>query len=133
MPSATAADRRARAAKEAFMALQWDRLLETCYRRNASDILLSPGASPMIRMAESWRSLQVPPLDAATIQALASKQLGENPVGHEDGYSYADFRFRDMGRFRATAFGYPTTNVLLISRYPRDASGGDSQSQEAAV
>ena len=100
--------------------LQWDRLLETCYRRNASDILLSPGASPMIRLAESWRALQVPPVDAATIEALAREQLGENPAGHEEGYSYADFAFGDAGRFRVTAFGYPAASVLLISRYPSD-------------
>lgn len=113
--------------------LEWDRLLETCYRRNASDILLSPGASPMIRLAESWRSLHVPPVDAATIQALASEQLGENPAGREEGYSYADFDHGDAGRFRATAFGYPVTTALLISRYPSDESGGDHQGQGAAV
>ncbi len=115
------------------MALQWDRLLETCFRRNASDILLSPGASPMIRLAESWRALQVPPVDPATIQALASEQLGAHPAGREEGYSYADFSYGDVGRFRATAFGYPATNVLLISRYPREDSGGDHQTQGAAV
>ena len=113
--------------------LQWDRLLETCYRRNASDLLLSPGASPMIRLPESWRSLQVLPIDAATIQALAAEQLGENPAGREEGYSYSDFAYGDAGRFRATAFGYPATNVLLISRYPSDGSDGDHQAQGAAV
>ncbi len=115
------------------MALQWDRLLETCVRRNATDILLSPGASPMIRLAESWRSLQVPPADAATIQALASEQLGENPVGREEGYSHSDFSYGDAGRFRATAFGYPATTVLLISRYPSDESGGAHETEGAAV
>jgi len=116
--------------------LQWDRLLETCYRRNASDVLLSPGASPMIRLAESWRSLQVPAADAATIRALASELLGENPAGREEGYAYSDFDYGDAGdatRFRATAFGYPATNVLLISRYPSDGPGGDQQTREAAV
>ena len=113
--------------------LQWDRLLETCCRRNASDILLSPGASPLIRLAESWRSLQVPAVDAATIQALASEQLGENPAGREEGYAYSDFGYGDAGRFRATAFGYPATNVLLISRHPSGESDGDHQPQGAAV
>ena len=112
--------------------LQWDRLLETCYRRNATDILLSPGASPMIRLAESWRSLQAPAVDAATIRALASEQLGENPAGRAEGYAYADFDYGDAGdagRFRATAFGYPATHVLLISRYSSEAPGGDRQTQ----
>ena len=115
------------------MALQWDRLLETCYRRNASDILLCPGASPMIRLTESWRALQVLPVDAATIQALARERLGENPAGREEGCSYVDFDYVDAGRFRATAFGYPGTNVLLISRYSSDGSGGDHPTQGAAV
>jgi Tfp pilus assembly pilus retraction ATPase PilT len=112
--------------------LNWDRLLESCYRRNATDILLSPGASPMIRLAESWRSFQVPPADAATIQALASEQLGANPTGSEEGYSYSDFSYGEAGRFRATAFGYPATSVLLISRYPSDAGGGH-ETRRAAV
>src|SRR3954451_8035843 len=98
--------------------LNWDRLLETCYRRGASDILLCPDASPIIRLAESWRALQVPAVDAATIQALANEQLGENPPGREQGYAYSDFSYGEAGRFRATAFGYPATNALLISRYP---------------
>lgn len=113
--------------------LQWNRLLETCYRGNASDILLSPGASPMIRLAECWRSLQVPPVDAAAIRALAREQLGEHPDGREEGYSYSDFGYGDVGRFRTTAFGYPATNVLLISRYPGGESGGDHQTQGAAA
>lgn len=115
------------------MALPLKRLLETCYRRNASDILFSPGASPLIRLTESWRSLQVPPVDAATIQALASEQLGDHPAGREEGFSYVDFRYDDAVRFRITAFGYPATSVLLISRYPSDGPDGDSQPQEATM
>ncbi len=115
------------------MTLAWDRLLETWVRRNATDILLSPGTSPLIRLADSWRPLQVPPVDVETIRALASEQLGENPAGREDGYSYSDFGHGDVARFRATAFGYPATNVLLIARYPSDGSDGDHQSQGAAV
>ena len=111
--------------------LQWDRLLESCYRRNASDILLSPGVSPMIRLAESWRALQVAPFDAATIQALAHEQLGENPAGREEGYSYADLAYGNAGRFRVTAFGYPATSVLLISRCPSDGSDADHQARDA--
>ena len=110
--------------------LQWDRLLETCLRRKASDILLSVGAAPMIRLAESWRSLQVPPVDSATIQALASEQLGESPAGREEGYSYSDFGYGDVARFRGTAFGYPATNVLLISRYPSDGFDDNHRSED---
>jgi hypothetical protein len=98
----------------------------------------------MIRLAESWRSLQVPPLDVETIRALARQQLGDNPTGREEGYAYSDFLHREVNcqlqpvespaitRFRATAFGYPATNVLLISRDPRDGSDGDHPSPETA-
>jgi len=111
--------------------LQWDRLLETCCRRNATDILLCPGTSPMIRLTQSWRWLQVPPVDAATIQALASERIEEHTAAHEAGYCYADFNYGDTARFRAIAFGYPATNALLISRHPDNEPGGDHQTAEA--
>jgi Tfp pilus assembly pilus retraction ATPase PilT len=107
--------------------LQWDRLLETCYRRNASDILLSPGSPPMIRLSESWRTLQAPPVDTAAIQALVAERFVTAPDGEHDGYAYSDFAYKGMRRFRAMAFGYPATFLLLIARYPAEDSGGGAE------
>ena len=71
----------------------------------------------MIRLVESWRSLQA----RRSIQnhpGVARQQLGDQPAGREEGYAYTDFDY-DGSRFRATAVGYPATQVLLISRIPR--------------
>src|SRR4051794_24463981 len=54
--------------------------------------------------------------------AVVSRHFANNPFGRVLAI-VADYG--DVGRFRATAFGYPATNVLLISRYPSDESGGD--------
>lgn len=102
--------------------LQWDRLLETCCRRDATDLLLIAGSPPMIRLRELWRALQVPPLDIAALQVLADERFGTRPDGEGDGYAYSDFR-HDEARFRAMAFGHPDTRVLLVSKYPGDGRG----------
>ena len=124
----------------------WDRLLETCCARNATDILLSPGSPPLLRLADKWHTLQVPAVDVTAIQTLVSEQLAAKPDGEVDGYAYWDFQFRRVfclppgtlaapicRRFRATAFGYPATNVLLISPHPENSLGGGAQPQEAGV
>ena len=110
--------------------LQWARLLETCCRRDASDLLLTVGSPPMIRLRESWRALQVPPLDVAALQVLAEERLGTRPDGEADGFAYSHFRYGDAG-FRAMAFGYPDTKLLLVAKYPGDDEG--AQRQGAAV
>lgn len=102
--------------------IQWDRLLETCHRRKASDILLIAGSPPLIRMGESWRALQIPPFTAADIETMAKERLGATLEGESDGYAYSDFSYGDVARFRAMAFGYPSTRALLIARYLTEAS-----------
>jgi Tfp pilus assembly pilus retraction ATPase PilT len=110
--------------------LRWDRLLETCIRKHATDLLLSPGSPPMVRLRESWRALQIRTLDAATVRAMANERMGTAPDGEADGYAYSDSRYGDIARFRAMAFGYPNTTSLLIAMFPDDPN---RQGSPAAV
>lgn len=109
----------------------WDILLETCVKRKATDILLSPGAAPMIRLAESWRSLQVTPEDAEKMQATAGEHLAHNPE-LKDGYSYAEIHHKDMTPFRVTAVGNPANHVVLISRLPASGTGDEQPAAKSA-
>jgi hypothetical protein len=70
--------------------------------------------------------LQAPLVEIIALRALANERLAPNPDGQGDGYAYSDFRFGDAARFRALAFGYPATSVLLVARYPAGGSVGES-------
>jgi Tfp pilus assembly pilus retraction ATPase PilT len=104
--------------------LQWDRLLETCCRSNATDLLLIPGSPPLIRLDELWRSLQVNATHLEEIRALATELLGANPRGRADGYAFSSFRFGKSDRFRAMAIGFPDTTALVVSRHPYPPESG---------
>ncbi len=95
--------------------IAWDRLLETCYKRKADVALLAPGSPPVVRVDQSWRSLQVSPLEPGDVKAMASEILRPGPEAEADGYAYRDFWFGDVAFFRAMAFGYPETTLLVVS------------------
>lgn len=97
------------------MAIQWDRLLETCCRRDATDIMLIPGSPPLIRMAEAWRALRAETVHLHDAVSLAAERFGAESDGERDGYAYISFAFGDLGRFRAMAFGYPQRRCCLWS------------------
>ena len=95
--------------------LAWDRLLETCRQRHADVALLTPGSPPQLRIDQSWRSLQVPPLEPGDVKAMAAEILRPKPDAETDGYAYVDFSYGDDAFFRAMAFGYPETRLLVVS------------------
>ena len=103
--------------------LAWDRLLETCHKRDAPLLLLVPGGPPIIRVAETWRSLQVPPVARADLAELVS-QL-DAPDGRADGYAYRDFWYGNAAFFRVLMFGYPDTSTIVVSREKPPAPPGN--------
>ena len=111
-----------------MLPVMWDRLLETCVRRQATDLLLVPGAPPMVRLHDDWRTLQTVTLDAGAVQALANERFNTSPDGNGDGYAYWDFEHGEGVRFRLMAFGHPQTTLLLVARRP---NGGDDPQSSA--
>ena len=99
--------------------LKWDRLLETCCRRDADVALLVPGSPPLIRVGKYWRSLDVPPLLPQDVVAMAAERLRPKPEGEVAGYAYSEFWYGDEEFFCAMAFGFPETRLLVVSRSPR--------------
>ncbi len=100
--------------------VEWDRLLETCIQRKATDILLVPGSPPLLRVNDKWRPLVTPDLKPDALAELAAAKLGPEPTAREFGYFYVDFTFHDSTRFRLMTFGHPTPTLLVVSRYPED-------------
>src|SRR5687768_18597580 len=96
-------------------ALLLDRLLETCYRRRAYDLLVAPGCAPLLRLASGWHPLQLSPPREEDIRSL----VDEGMTGHElvtaEGYSFLDFTYGG-DHFRMLAFGYPNTKFIMIMR-----------------
>jgi len=107
------------------MAPQWDRLLETCHRKNATDMLLIAGSPVFIRLTDSWRALQTEILKPADLVVMAAQRLGPAPRDSGDGYFFADFSYKD-GTYRAKAFGFPETVMVLVVRYPSPPRKGSS-------
>jgi twitching motility protein PilT len=103
--------------------VEWDRLLDTCVRSGATDVLLAPGSPPMVRLADGWRSLQrVDVLTPRQVANLAEEHLGLKVGKQIDGYTLSDFSYGNLARFRVMAFGYPRTKSLLITRWPAEHS-----------
>ena len=95
-----------------------DRLLETCQRNNATEALLVPGANPVVRLDQGWRALATKRLTLSDVVSMADAAVGRKPV-QSDGYSHHDFKY-GKARFRAVAFGYPKTRVLLLVHLSAD-------------
>ena len=96
----------------------WDRLLETCLRKDASVVLLVPGSPPLMRIGRVWRGLDVPALSAEDVVDLAAERIRPGRHAQSNGYAYDDFWYRDGAFFRAMAFGFPETKVLVVSPAP---------------
>ena len=98
------------------MGVAWDRLLETCYRRDADVALVTAGSPPLLHVGEQWRGLQMPPLEADDVTSLASELLRPEPQREADGYAYVEFWYGDVAFYRVMAFGFPATRLLVVSR-----------------
>ncbi len=77
--------------------------------------LLAPGSPPVLRVGQSWQSLEVPPLEPEDVKTMAAEVLRGKPKSETDGYAYTDFWYGDVAFFRAMAFGYPETTLLVVS------------------
>jgi twitching motility protein PilT len=100
--------------------LQIDRLLETCVRRNASDLHLAVGRPPTLRLHGHLRELQTKVLDAEDTMALLKSVTPERiqQEFEETGSGDFGFAFGAESRFRVSVFKQKGCASLVMRRIP---------------
>ncbi len=101
-----------------YFTMHLDRLLELSVQKNASDLHLSPGKPPILRInGELFTLTEYDPLDVETIklwvqQSMSPAQLHYFETEWELDYS---FQLTDSARFRVNAF-HQTTGISAVFR-----------------
>lgn len=97
--------------------LQIDRLLETCIKRGASDLHLSVGRPPSLRIHGRLRSLEtkiLEPEDTIALMKAITPERGQQELQEQGGTDFG-FEFGDAGRFRTSVF-QQRGNISLVLR-----------------
>lgn len=81
-------------------------LLDFSVKHNASDLHLSAGVSPMVRIDGEVRKLGIPALSHADVHRLVFEIMDDSQRGEFEGKLEVDFSFElpNVGRFRVNAF-----------------------------
>ena len=100
--------------------IQIDRLLETCVRRNASDLHLAVGRPPTLRLNTHLRELQTKVLEAEDTIALMKSITPERIQQEYEEQGSGDFGFAygDQARFRVSVFKQKGFCSLVLRRIP---------------
>jgi len=101
-------------------------LLAFSVKNNASDLHLSAGEPPMIRVDGEIRRINVPPMDHKTVHALIYDIMNDRQRKDYEEFLEVDFSFEipDLARFRVNAFNHqrgagavfrtiPSTSLIL--------------------
>lgn len=94
-----------------------DRILETCIKRGASDIHLSVGRPPVLRLHGHLRSLEtkvLEPEDTVALMKAITPERNQQELQEEGGTDFG-FAFGDAGRFRVSVFKQKG-NVSIVLR-----------------
>jgi len=94
-----------------------DRLLETVIKQGASDLHLTVGRPPVIRLHGHLRSLEtkvLAPEDTTALMKAVTPERNQQELQEEGGTDYA-FAFGDAGRFRVAVFKQKG-NVAMVLR-----------------
>ncbi|MCK6455626.1 MAG: type IV pilus twitching motility protein PilT [Phycisphaerae bacterium] len=97
--------------------LHIDRILETCIKRGASDIHLSVGRPPVLRLHGHLRSLEtkvLEPEDTVALMKAITPDRNQQELQEEGGTDFG-FAFGDAGRFRVAVFKQKG-NVSIVLR-----------------
>lgn len=97
--------------------LHIDRLLETVIKRNASDLHLSVGRPPTIRLDGRLRTLEtkvLEPDDTVSLMKAITPERNQQEIQEEGGTDFG-FAFGDAGRFRVSVFRQKG-NVSIVLR-----------------
>src|ERR1051325_2146342 len=100
--------------------IQIDRLLETCVRRNASDLHLAVGRPPTLRLHGHLRELQTKVLEAEDTVALMKSITPERiqQEYEESGSGDFGFAYGDAARFRVAIFKQKGCCSMVLRQIP---------------
>jgi len=97
-----------------------DRLLETVIKQGASDLHLTVGRPPVIRIHGHLRSLETKvlgPDDTVALMKAITPDRNQQELQEEGGTDYA-FAFGDHGRFRVSVFKQKSHVALVLRLIP---------------
>ncbi len=100
--------------------LHIDRILETCIRRGASDIHLTVGRPPVLRLHGHLRSLEtkvLEPEDTVALMKSITPDRNQQEIQEEGGTDYG-FAFGDAGRFRVSVFRQKANLAIVLRLIP---------------
>ncbi|MBY0309354.1 MAG: type IV pilus twitching motility protein PilT [Phycisphaerales bacterium] len=100
--------------------MQMDRLLETVVRENASDLHLTVGRPPVVRLHGHLADLKTKVLDSDDMVALMKSITPENKQAElsEQGGTDFGFSFGDASRFRVSIFKQRGDIAMVLRRIP---------------
>lgn len=105
--------------------VKWDRLMETCIKQGGTEVLLTTGSPPQLRVGGGLSALRLAPLSGRDIEELAESfcappavvdDTGRYQYAQADGYLFIDVAYRDGHVFRAAVFGQPSPSLILLIR-----------------
>ncbi|MFW6297773.1 MAG: PilT/PilU family type 4a pilus ATPase [Desulfosalsimonas sp.] len=91
-------------------------LLKKAVSVNASDLILTAGAPPSLRVANTLRRLAAPPLTPADCESFAMEMMPDQVRGAFEKQNEVDFSatYPDIGRFRVNAYRQRKSVALAI-------------------
>jgi twitching motility protein PilT len=97
-----------------------DRLLQACVSQGASDIHLTTGRPPVLRIDGSLRNLEtkvLEPDDTASLMRSITPDRNQQELQEEGGTDFG-FAFGDQGRFRVSVFRQKGNLALVLRLIP---------------
>ena len=97
--------------------IQIDRLLETCIKRGASDLHLTVGRPPTLRLHGRLRPLEtkvLEPEDTVALMKAITPQRAQQELQEQGGTDFG-FEYSEAGRFRTSVF-QQKGNIALVLR-----------------
>ncbi|MFC1635885.1 type IV pilus twitching motility protein PilT [Planctomycetota bacterium] len=100
--------------------INMDRLLQACVSQGASDIHLTTGRPPVLRIDGHLRSLEtkvLEPDDTAALMRSITPDKNQQELSEEGGTDFG-FAFGDQGRFRVSVFRQKGNLALVLRLIP---------------
>lgn len=97
-----------------------DRLLQACVTQGGSDIHLTTGRPPVLRIDGHLRSLEtkvLEPDDTAALMRAITPEKNQQEISEEGGTDFG-FAFGDQGRFRVSVFRQKGNLTLVLRLIP---------------